>query len=55
MKSLSRFFKWEGFLFLTKNTEGFANFKEALNLGFIQKYNTEAEEFYKHYCYTTKF
>ncbi len=40
---------------MNKKTEGCADFKEALNLGFTQKYDTEVEEFYKHYCSATKF
>ena len=40
---------------MDKNTEGCADFKQALNLGFTEKYDSEVEEFYKHHCSATKF
>jgi tetratricopeptide (TPR) repeat protein len=38
-----------------KTTEGCSDFKQALHLGFSKKYDSEVDEFYKHYCSTTKF
>ena len=40
---------------MDKNTEGCADFKQALNLGFTEKYDSEVEEFYKPQCSVTKF
>ncbi len=40
---------------MNKTTEGCADFKQSLNLGFSKMYDSEVEEFYKHYCSSTKF
>ncbi len=43
------------YISMTKNTEGCADFKQALNLGFTKKYDNEVEDFYKYHCSASKF
>jgi tetratricopeptide (TPR) repeat protein len=50
-------FRNRGMIYMAmgKNTEGCHDFKQALNLGFSQKYDNEVEEFFKHSCTSSKF